>query len=142
MDKYEEMIAVAIDNLKNSYAPYSKYNVSAVVLASSGKLYPGVNVENAAYSITSCAERNALFRAISDGERQIEAIALVGGREAASGAPIAEYCKPCGMCRQALREFADPRELKIISAKSVTDYKVCTLEDILPESFGPADYYK
>lgn len=134
---FEEYIKLALENLKNSYAPYSNYNVSAVALMKSGKAYTGVNVENASYPVGSCAERNALYSAISAGERELEAIVLVGGNNAAIGGNITEYCMPCGMCRQAMREFGTPSEIRIISAKTITDYKEFSLQELLPESFGP-----
>ena len=135
MDKIQEMIAEAIENLKNSYAPYSHFNVSAVVLMSSGKTYSGVNVENSAFPVTSCAERSALFHAVSEGERKLEKIVIVGGKNGV----IDDYCMPCGMCRQAMREFSNPQEMEVIIAKSIDDYKVFTLEELLPNSFGPED---
>ena len=135
MDKMKEMIAMAIENLKNSYAPYSHFNVSAVVLMSSGKIYSGVNVENASYSVGSCAERNALYHAVSEGERALEMLCLVGGKDGM----IDDYCMPCGMCRQAMREFGNPDTIKIVSAKSIDDYKEFTLSELLPQSFGPDD---
>lgn len=134
-----KMIELAETGLKNSYAPYSEFNVSAVVLTDSGKMFSGVNVENASYPVGICAERSALFSAISAGERKIAAVALLGGKNSAKGEKVADYCWPCGMCRQALREFANPKELLIISAKSSGDYVVKTLEELMPESFGPDD---
>lgn len=134
---YKKLIELAIDNLKNSYAPYSGFNVSAVALMKSGKAYTGVNVENSSYPVGSCAERNALYSAISAGERELEAIILVGGKNAGKGEIIADYCMPCGMCRQAMREWGNPSEIRIISAKTPTDYKEYSLEELLPESFGP-----
>ncbi len=128
-----ELIQLAMDNQKRSYAPYSHYNVSAAVLMSSGKIYLGVNVENASYPAGICAERNAIFHAIQEGERTIVAIAIVGGPEYT----IRDYCAPCGVCRQVMREFCDPKKMKVVFAKSPTDYKEMTLEELLPESFGP-----
>ena len=130
---YSELIQLATDNLKNSYAPYSHFNVSAAVLADSGKKYTGVNAENAAYSATMCAERNAIFHAVNCGERKFTAIAIVGGHNG----KITDYCAPCGICRQVMREFSNPKEMRVILAKSVDDYKEMTLEELLPESFGP-----
>lgn len=128
-----ELIQIAMDNLKNSYAPYSNYNVSAAVLMSSGRIYTGVNVENASYPAGICAERNAIFHAVNCGEDTIVAIAIVGG----TGYSIQDYCAPCGICRQVMREFCNPKDMRVIFAKSVTDYKEMTLERLLPESFGP-----
>lgn len=134
MKKY---IQQALDNLKNAYTPYSHYDVSAVAIMKSGNAYPGVNVENAAYGVTLCAERNAIFSAVTAGERELDMIVLVGGKNAGKGEKITEYCVPCGSCRQAMREFGDPEKVRIISAKSVDDYKEFTLAELLPESFGP-----
>ncbi len=128
-----QLIQIAIDNQKNSYAPYSHYNVSAAVLMRSGKIYTGVNVENASYPAGICAERNAIFHAIGCGETEIVAIAIVGG----SNYTIKDYCAPCGICRQVMREFCDPQKMHVVFAKSTTDYQDMTLEELLPESFGP-----
>jgi len=127
------LIRAAIDHQKNSYAPYSNFNVSAAVLMRSGKVYTGVNVENASYPAGICAERNAIFHAVSCGEKEIVAIAIVGGKNYT----VTGYCAPCGICRQVMREFCDPRKMKVIIARSPDDYKEMTLEELLPESFGP-----
>ncbi|MDO5446261.1 MAG: cytidine deaminase [Prevotellaceae bacterium] len=128
-----QLIRIAIDNMHNSYAPYSKYNVSAAVVMSSKKIYTGVNVENASYPAGICAERNAIFHAIECGETKILGIAIVGG----TNNTINDYCPPCGICRQVMREFCEPNKMHVIFAKSETDYKDMTLEELLPESFGP-----
>lgn len=128
-----KLIQMAIDNQKNSYAPYSKFNVSAAALMGSGKVYLGVNVENAAYPAGICAERNAIFHAIQEGERQLVAVAIVGG----PNYTITDYCAPCGVCRQVMREFCNPKEMVVLIAKSPENYKEMTLEELLPESFGP-----
>jgi cytidine deaminase len=94
----------------------------------------GCNVENSSYSATNCAERTAVFNAIAEGQREFEAIAIVGGKEDASEM---ELCAPCGVCRQVLREFCNPQTFEVILAKSTDDYKVYTLEELLPMSFGP-----
>ena len=128
-----KLIKMAMDNQVRSYAPYSNYNVSAAVLADSGKVYLGVNVENISYPAGICAERNAIFHAIQEGEKKIVAIAIVGG----PNYTIKDYCPPCGLCRQTMMEFCDPKELTVLFAKSPTDYKEMTLEELLPEGFGP-----
>ena len=128
-----KLIQMAIDNQKNSYAPYSKFNVSAAALMGSGNVYLGVNVENAAYPAGICAERNAIFHAIQEGERKLVAIAIVGGPNFS----ITDYCAPCGVCRQVMREFCQPKDMVVLIAKSPEDYKEMTLEQLLPESFGP-----
>lgn len=127
------LVEAAVKNQRNSYAPYSHYNVSAAVLMSSGKVYLGVNVENASYPAGICAERNAIFHAVQEGERQIVAIAIVGG----PNYTIKDYCAPCGVCRQVMREFCDPKEMLVLIGKSAADYKEYTLEELLPLSFGP-----
>ena len=129
-----KLIEMAIENQKNSYAPYSGFNVSAAVLMDSGEIYLGVNVENASYSAAICAERNAIAHAVECGERKIVAIAIVGGADY----QITDYCAPCGICRQFMREFCDPEQMKVIFAISPTDYKEMTLEELMPESFGPS----
>lgn len=136
----KELIKIAMDNQKMSYAPYSHYNVSAAVLMGSGKIYTGVNVENASYPAGICAERNAIFHAVGCGEKEIVAIAIVGGPDYT----IKDYCAPCGICRQVMREFCIPEDMHVIIAKSENDYKDMTLEELLPESFGPEalDKYK
>lgn len=129
----EKLIRLAIESRKNAYAPYSGFRVAAAVLMNSGKVYIGVNVENASYPAGICAERNAIFHAVACGENRIVAIAIVAG----AGEEITDYCPPCGICRQVMREFCDPKEMRVIMAKSPTDYKEMTLEALLPESFGP-----
>ena len=129
------LIEMAMENQKNSYAPYSGFNVSAAVLTDSGEIYLGVNVENASYPAGICAEHNAIAHAVECGERNIVAIAIVGGADY----QVSEYCAPCGICRQVMREFCDPEQMKVIIALSPTDYKEMTLEELLPESFGPSN---
>lgn len=128
-----ELIAKAIEMTKAAYAPYSHFHVGAAVLAASGKMYAGANVENASYGAACCAERNAIFQAVLAGERRLLAIAVAGGKNGV----ITDYCAPCGICRQVMREFADPKSCAVYIAKSPTDYKTFTLEALLPESFGP-----
>lgn len=119
----KELIELALKKKADAYAPYSHFAVGAAVLASSGKIYGGANVENASYGASMCAERCAVFAAVNAGERRLEALAVTE--------------MPCGMCRQVLREFADPAALKIVVAKSLDDTRVFTLNELLPVSFGP-----
>ncbi|SEA25305.1 cytidine deaminase [Lachnospiraceae bacterium NK3A20] len=137
------LIHEAMEARKNSYAPYSHYAVGAAIFSQGGRIYRGCNVENASYGATICAERNALFSAVAAGERQFTALALVAGPDSVDGENLADkglpYPSPCGICRQALREFVNPEEFQIICARSETDYKIYTLAELLPESFGP-DY--
>ena len=134
MGRYEDLIEMAIEARDIAYAPYSKFKVGAALLGSNGIIYKGCNIENASYPATNCAERTALFRAVAEGQKEFEAIAIVGGHEDASNL---EFCAPCGVCRQVLREFCNPKEFEIILARTVEDYKVFTLEELLPMSFGP-----
>ena len=130
----KEMIKTAFDMLKKSYTPYSHWKVGAGLLDADGKIWGGCNIENAAYTPSNCAERTAFFKAISEGQHNFTAIAVVGGNEG----NVKDYCAPCGVCRQVMREFCDPKTFRIIMAKSLDDYKICTLEELLPESFGPS----
>ena len=129
----DALIQAALDALPNAYAPYSHFTVAAASLWDSGRIYTGTNVENAAYPAGTCAERTSIFYAVSKGERKLVAIAIAGGTEYL----VEDYCAPCGICRQVMREFADPEECVVILAKSVWDYKEYTLAELLPESFGP-----
>jgi len=129
----KNLVLEAIEAMKNSYAPYSHFNVGAALLTKKQKIYRGCNIENAAYSPTNCAERTAFFKAISEGERDFSAIAIVGGKNGL----LTDYCPPCGVCRQVLREFAEPKNFLVILAKSEEEYMLFFLEELLPFSFGP-----
>ena len=128
----KELCKAAIDIRKNCYAPYSHFCVGAALLASSGKIYTGVNVENAAYGPSNCAERTAVFKAVSEGEHDFAAIAIAGGTE---GGEI-DLCPPCGVCRQVLAEFCGA-DFEIFLPSSTGETKRYTLAELLPESFGP-----
>lgn len=128
--KKETLFILAKDAMKNSYAPYSNYNVGAVLLTKNGDIYRGCNIENASYSVTNCAERTALFNAVSVGEREFSAICIVGGKNG----EITDYAMPCGICRQALAEFCDS-DFKVYVGKSEDDIKEFTLGELLPCSF-------
>ena len=130
----EDLIKNALEVLDNSYAPYSQFHVASAVLTDTGKVYVGVNVENGSYPAGICAECNAVAKAVSCGERKIRSIAIVGKDSQGNSSG---YVSPCGICRQVLREFSDPKDLKVIMAKSLDDYKEMTLEELLPVSFGP-----
>ena len=134
-----ELIDLAIDARRNSYSPYSGFAVGAALLASDGTVYTGCNIENAAYSPGSCAERTAVFKAASDGKRDFSAIAVVGGHSDGKG--VDSICAPCGVCRQVLREFCVPAEFRVLLAplNNPEKYEVYTLEQLLPQSFGPDD---
>lgn len=132
---YEQLIENAIEARKMAYTPYSNYKVGAALLSSENKIIKGCNIENAAYGPTNCAERTAFFKAVSEGVKEFSAIAIVGGLENETDL-FSGYAFPCGVCRQVMREFCDS-EFEIVVARSVTDYKVYTLGELLPESFGP-----
>ncbi|MDE7406141.1 MAG: cytidine deaminase [Clostridiales bacterium] len=126
---YKALMEKACEARKMSYSPYSRFCVGAALLCKNGKVYTGCNVENAAYSATNCAERTAIFKAVSEGEREFEAIAIIGGKAGEDGG----FCAPCGVCRQVIAEFCD-KDFKIVlgTADSVNVY---TLGELLPLSF-------
>lgn len=128
-----QLIEKAFSVRENAYAPYSGFCVAAAALFDSGKIYTGVNVENASYPVTSCAERNAIAAGIGVGEKRLLAVAIVGGPKGSAN----DYCPPCGMCRQVMREFGDPSALLVLMAKSKTQYREVALDELLPNSFGP-----
>ena len=134
MDK-ETLIAEAIKARENAYAPYSQFKVGAALLTKEGKVYHGCNIENAAYSPTNCAERTAFFKAVSEGDRDFSAIAIVGYKDKGKSEK-GEYCAPCGVCRQVMREFCNPNEFLIYLSDGETQ-KTYTLDQLLPFSFGP-----
>lgn len=127
-----DLVKNALCARNQAYAPYSRYKVGAALLTSDGRIYQGCNVENASYGATNCAERTAFFKAISEGTRQFSAIAIAGGPE---DKPITEYAYPCGICRQVMQEFCDPK-FQIIVVKSENEYKIMTLDELLPHGFG------
>ncbi len=124
-DQWHKLFQQAIKAREYSYSPYSQYKVGAALLTASGNVYKGCNIENATYTPSICAERTAIFKAVSEGDTDFVAIAVVtlnGGT-------------PCGVCRQVIREFAP--NLTVIFGSINGDYKVLTLSDLLPHSFGP-----
>lgn len=127
----EKLIKKAIEMLNFSYVPYSNFHVGAALLTSEGEIYTGCNIENAAYGPSNCAERTAVFKAVSEGKKEFEAIAIVGGKNG----KIENFCPPCGVCRQVLAEFCK-KDFEIVLAKSTNEYKIMTLEQLLPESFS------
>ncbi len=126
----KELLTAAIGAREYAYAPYSGHKVGAALLGKSGKVYTGCNVENAAYSPGNCAERTAVFKAVSEGETEFTAIAIVGG----IGENLSDMCAPCGVCRQVLSEFCGP-ELRIVMG-TPDSVKLSTLGELLPLSFG------
>ncbi len=129
MKNIEELIQIALDNKENSYSPYSNFRVSAVVMTKSGEIYKGVNIENASYPATICAERSALAAAISAGARDFHTIVITGD---------SKDTYPCGVCRQFMAEVLDT-DTKVVIANSPTDYKTYSMEDLLPHSFSKKD---
>ena len=135
-EKY--LIEQAIEARSLAYAPYSHFQVGAALLTKQGKVYNGCNIENAAYTPSNCAERTAIFKAVSEGEREFAAIAIVGSMEGESNTlPTG----PCGVCRQVMAEFCS-LDMPVIIAKSPADYITMTLGELLPLSFGPANLHK
>ena len=132
MDK-RALAKEAILAKENAYVPYSHFRVGAALLTKSGKIYRGCNIENAAYTPTNCAERTAFFKAVSEGEREFQAICIVGGQDGI----LREYAAPCGVCRQVMMEFCNPHTFQIILATSREQYEIFTLEELLPKGFGP-----
>ncbi|GFI23427.1 cytidine deaminase [Lachnospiraceae bacterium] len=129
----KELIKLALEARQMAYVPYSNYMVGAALLTRQGRVYKGCNIENAAYTPTNCAERTAFFKAVSEGEREFDAIAIVGGYE---GDPI-DYAYPCGVCRQVMMEFCNPEKFRVITAISEEQYLEQTLAEMLPHGFGP-----
>lgn len=125
----KELILKAIAVQKNSYSPYSDFPVGAALLCTDGEVFTGVNVENVSFGLTNCAERTAFFKAISEGKRNFEAIAIVGKDT---------YLSPCGACRQVMAEFCD-ENFRVIFAKNENDFVAKTLGEILPFSFSEVD---
>ncbi len=130
----EELMAEAKKAREHAYAPYSHFQVGAALLTKSGKLYHGCNIENAAYSPSNCAERTAFFKAVYDGEREFERIAIAGGP---AGKEAEEPCAPCGVCRQVMMEFCDPDDFQIILADGKGGCLQRSLRELLPLGFGP-----
>ena len=128
-----ELMRLAEDARAYSYTPYSNFAVGAALLTKSGKVYTGCNIESASYTPTNCAERTAVFKAVSEGEREFATIAVIGGPAGEKG----RFCAPCGVCRQVLREFCEP-DFRILLG-TTDEVQVYTLEELLPTSFGPSD---
>ena len=130
----EKLILKAIEAAKNSYSPYSKFKVGAALLTHDNEIFLGCNIENSSFSLTNCAERTAIFKAISEGKKDFKAIAIMGS----ATDTFNEYCTPCGACRQVLAEFCKP-DFKIILGRMKEENKIevkeYTLKELLPENF-------
>ena len=142
----QQLIETAFLARRNAYTPYSHYRVGAALLCTDGSIVTGCNIENAAFGPTICAERVAVFKAVSEKKtgttgRNFQAIVIVGGPETEDvteeGQELSQYAFPCGVCRQVLREFVNPQEFTVITAKSIRSYHQMTLDELMPQSFGP-----
>ena len=129
----ENLIKAAMEAKEHAYVPYSKFRVGAALLTKEGKIYQGCNIENAGYTPTNCAERTAFFKAVYEGERNFEAIAVNGDAD--------DYLYPCGVCRQVMAEFCTP-DFKVFVSKKNGEYLEFTLAEILPGAFTPAELEK
>ncbi len=129
------LIRSAIRAREKSYSPYSNYRVGAALMTKEGNIFTGCNIENAAYTPTVCAERTAVFKAVSEGYRSFRGIAIAGGPKDCG----LQYAFPCGVCRQVLREFTEPSEFVVLVVRNEHEYIEKTLEQLLPDSFGPAN---
>lgn len=130
---YKMLVSKALQAKEKAYVPYSKFRVGAAVLTEDGEIYTGCNIENASYGATNCAERTAIFKAVSEGHTTIKAIAIVGIEN--------DYTYPCGICRQVISEFAS-EDIQIILGKNENEYLIKTLEEILPGAFTKKDLEK
>ena len=122
----QEWLDCAVEALAHAYVPYSNFPVGACLVTADGKMYQGVNIENASFGLTNCAERTAIFTGVASGETKIKVIAIAGSAE--------EYTYPCGICRQVLCEFADG-DAAVILVKNEDDYIVKTMEEVMPGAF-------
>lgn len=134
-EKIQELIGTAIGMMEYAYVPYSGFRVGAALLGKNGTVYTGCNVENAGYTPSNCAERTAIFKAVSEGVTEFDAICVVGGKDGV----LTEYTSPCGVCRQVMMEFCDPEQFQIILAVSREEYKIFTLKELFPMGFGPGN---
>ena len=135
LEEKQELIRMALAARERAYAPYSDFMVGAALRAEDGRIFTGCNVENAAFTPTSCAERTALFKAVAEGVTTFTDIAVVGSRR---GEVNRQITSPCGVCRQALFEFGGP-ELNVIMAKTPEDFIERSMDELLPFGFGPSN---
>lgn len=137
MNKENELLLIqkAMEMRSFSYAPYSHYRVGAALLTADNEIFGGCNIENASYGATNCAERTAIFKAVSEGKKAFKAIAIIGGPDNLGDNVFSDYAYPCGVCRQVMQEFCE-EDFVIIVAKSETDYMKYTLKELLPFGFG------
>ena len=128
-EEYRKLISEAKKARKRAYTPYSKFQVGAALLSTNGKIFTGCNIENASFGLAVCAERVAIFKAISEGSTKFEAIAVIGD----TGKP----CSPCGACRQVISEFG--KDITLIMANLKGDVKIKKIKELLPEAFDKND---
>lgn len=128
-EKITELIEAAREAAKKAYAPYSNFAVGAALLTSDGQVYEGCNVENASFGLTNCAERTAIFKAVSEGQKKFTAVAIY--------ADIPSFCSPCGACRQVIAEFG--RDIMVIQANNKGKYIMNSIAELLPGGFSSAD---
>lgn len=134
--RQQDLVKMALEARQLSYSPYSGFQVGAALLAEDGTVYTGCNIENAAFTPTNCAERTAFFKAVSEGKRKFSAIAIVG---APRGQEPADFCSPCGVCRQVMMEFCNPETFRIILGKGDLTFQEYTLAGLLPLGFAGED---
>lgn len=127
----EALCAAAIEAMGKAYAPYSGYKVGAALLTTDGKVYTGCNIENASYTPTVCAERTAIFKAVSEGDRDFAMIAICGGKDGV----ITGSFPPCGVCRQVMAEFCS-KDMPVLMVSGVDSHTAVVLGDLLPYAFG------
>ena len=127
----QELCTLAIKSMNNAYSPYSDYKVGAALLCDNGKVFTGCNVENSSYGATVCAERTAIFKAVSDGERDFSMLAVAGGKEN----ELSDKFLTCGICRQVMAEFCKP-EFIVLVVTSENTYKEFTISELLPNAFS------
>ena len=128
----KELVMEALKARKQSYCPYSGFAVGAALLCEDGTVFRGCNIENAAYSATNCAERTAIFRAVSEGNMRFRAIAIVGGPKESEPE---DFCPPCGVCRQVMTEFCDPETFRIVLMNGAGEIREYLLKELLPLGF-------
>lgn len=135
--QYKTLINAARKAEKNAYSPYSHFNVGAALLCKDGTIYSGCNIENISYGPSNCAERTAIFKAISEGQREFIAIAITGRFENSNRQKQELFSPPCGVCRQVMAEFCDQEHFMVILANLAGQVKVYKLKELLPEAFNP-----
>lgn len=128
MESYEELVQKAMQAKEKAYVPYSKFRVGAALLAEDGTIFTGCNIENASFGLSNCAERTAIFKAVSEGLQKFKAIAVSTDTE--------KFTSPCGACRQVIMEFGD--EIDVIMANVHGQYQVYKAKELLPLAFSPA----